>query len=370
MKRVFSVVMVFAVLFLCSVEVRAAEVSAKSAIVIDCDSGRILFEKDAYTKRGMASTTKIMTALIALETLKRDEIVTISAHASGTEGSSLWLESGEHMSVNDLIYGLMLASGNDAATAIAEHVAGSVQAFTTLMNSKAKSFGLTDTNFTNPHGLPDDNHYTTAYDLAMISREAMKNDAFREVVKTKNKTVSWENSQWDRSLTNHNKLLKMYEHAIGIKTGYTKKDGRCLVSAAEKDGLRLIAVTLSAPDDWNDHISLYNYCFDEYIPHVVCNELSNAGTYLPKDIDADVLNLLYEQSFIIAVTPSERGYVSTKAEFSFSYPVTKGDKVGEYKIYFNDRITGSVNLLAANDANIRKHLPRIIIELMKGISLQ
>ncbi|MBQ7974347.1 MAG: D-alanyl-D-alanine carboxypeptidase [Clostridia bacterium] len=365
--------LVFTVIFLLFLPVKASadvDVSAESAIVIDANSRRVLFEKNAYSKKAMASTTKIMTALVAIDELELDDIVTVSPFAASTEGSSIWLSPGEHMSVEDLLYGLMLSSGNDAATALAEHTAGSVEAFTVLMNKKAREIGALNTNFTNPHGLPDDSHYTTAYDLALISAEAIHNSLFRTICGTKTKTISWEGSQWNRSLSNHNKLLKMYDYAIGIKTGYTKKAGRCLVSAAEKDGQLLIAVTLSAPDDWNDHIRLLDYCFDKYNSFTACKQGDSAGVYVPGDKDADKVGLIYKDNFTISVTENEIENIELKNKVDVKYPIKSGQKVGVCEVYFSDNFIGCIDIIAANDAVIKKNLVSILIKLLKGLIMQ
>ncbi|MCD8049853.1 MAG: D-alanyl-D-alanine carboxypeptidase [Clostridia bacterium] len=343
-----------------------AEISAQSAVVIDCASNRILYEKNAEERRGMASTTKIMTALIALERLTFDEVVTVSSFAAGTEGSSIWLSAGEHMTAQDLLYGLMLASGNDAATALAEHTAGSVEAFTLLMNEKAKEIGAYNTNFTNPHGLSDENHYTTAYDLALIASYAMKNDTFREIVSTQNKTISWEGSQWNRSLKNHNKLLYMYDDCDGVKTGYTKKDGRCLVSSAERDGMRIVTVTLSDPDDWNDHINLMNYAFETHKPYTVCRKGESAGSYLTENADIEEIGLSYAQTYTTALSDGEEDTISTKVEFSVTYPVNRGDRVGTMYIYRGSELIGSVGIISREKAEEKPTYFEIILNLLKG----
>lgn len=368
MKRFFCLI-ISVILVLNSAYTAFADVSvsAASAIVIDCASKRVLFEKNAYAKRGMASTTKIMTALIAIENLNLNDIVTVSPHAAGTEGSSIWLSPLEKISVHDLLYGLLLASGNDAATALAEYTSGSVEAFTVVMNRKAKEIGAYNTNFTNPHGLPGDNHYTTAYDLALISATAMENSLFADIVATKNKTISWEGSEWDRSLTNHNKLLTRYEHAIGIKTGFTKKDGRCLVSCAEKDGRRLISVTLNAPDDWNDHISMHEYCFEKYKAHTVCSKGSSAGIFTNEEIDADAIGLLYENDFTVSLSEEEINSIHVKKVFNVTYPVEKNQIVGRADIYCLDEKIGSINLIAANNSVIKKDFLTVLKKLAKGI---
>ena len=239
-------------------------ISAKSAVLIDCTSGRVLYEHNSYEKLPMASTTKIMTGLLACESGRMNENVKTSAFASGTEGSSLWLKVGEKLTLEELTYGLMLKSGNDAAVAIAEHLGGNQDAFAILMNKKAREVGAKNTNFKNPHGLDCEGHYTTAYDLALIAAEAMKNKKFREIVSTKNYSIPMEGEKWNRALKNHNKLLWQYDGCNGIKTGYTKKCGRCLVTSAEKNGAELICVTLNDPDDWKDHKYLLDYGFEKF----------------------------------------------------------------------------------------------------------
>ncbi|MGP3559952.1 D-alanyl-D-alanine carboxypeptidase family protein [Geobacillus sp. BK01] len=242
-------------------------VSAKSAILIEQHSGRILFAKDAYTKRRIASITKIMTAILAIESGKLDDTVTVSARAVRTEGSSIYLRQGEKMKLRDLVYGLMLRSGNDAAVAIAEHVGGSVEGFVFLMNEKAVEIGMRDTEFANPHGLDDaENHYSTAYDMALLMQYAMKNEEFRRISGTKvYRAPAPPGEDGARVWRNKNKLLtSLYEYCTGGKTGYTKRAHRTLVTTASKDGVDLIAVTLDAPDDWNDHIAMYEYGFSNY----------------------------------------------------------------------------------------------------------
>lgn len=240
----------------------AVDLSARAAALIDGKSGKVLFEKNKDERLPMASTTKIMTGLLACESKKMKKVVTVSPVASGTEGSSLWLEPGEKQTLENLTYGLMLRSGNDAAVAIAEYLGGSTEAFALMMNERAKKIGVQNTGFQNPNGLDAEGHFTTAYDLALISREAMKNKKFRKIVSTKSKTIPWESSEWDRSLTNHNKMLWRYEGCNGIKTGFTKKSGRCLVTSAKRGKTELICVTLNAPDDWNDHTKMLDYGFE------------------------------------------------------------------------------------------------------------
>lgn len=236
-------------------------VSAKSAVLMEATSGRILYAKNANERLPMASTTKIMTALVALESGSPDRIVRIPAEAVGIEGSSIYLFEGEKLTLEQLLYALLLSSANDAAVAIAIEIAGSVEKFADLMNQKAMELGLTDTHFVNPNGLDDPEHYTTAFELAVITREALQNPLFRKIVSTKKTTIPQDGEPDRRLLVNHNKLLSRYAGAIGVKTGYTKRSGRSLVSAAERDGVTLIAVTINAPSDWNDHTALLDYGF-------------------------------------------------------------------------------------------------------------
>jgi serine-type D-Ala-D-Ala carboxypeptidase (penicillin-binding protein 5/6) len=241
-------------------------VSALSAVLIEQKTGRILYEKDAHTQRRIASITKIMTAILAVESGKMDEMVKVSSRAYGTEGSSIYLQENEKIKLEDLVYGLMLRSGNDAAVAIAEHVGGSLEGFVILMNQKAAEIGMRNTEFANPHGLDDhENHYSTAYDMALLTQYAMNNDHFKTIFGTKVHRAPNPNEKWDRVWKNKNKLLTgMYQHSTGGKTGYTKRAKRTLVSTASKDGLDLIAVTINAGDDWNDHMNLFNSTFEEY----------------------------------------------------------------------------------------------------------
>ncbi len=241
-------------------------VSANSAILMEQESGRVIYEKDAHTQRRIASITKIMTAILAIESGKMNDMVTISENAVRTEGSSIYLKAGDKIPLEDLVYGLMLRSGNDAATAIAEYVGGSLDGFVYLMKQKAEEIGMKDTNFENPHGLDDhENHYSTAYDMALLTRYAMENDMYKKIAGTEKYRSEDPDGDWDRVWKNKNKLLTgLYEYTTGGKTGFTKLAKRTLVSTAEKDGVELIAVTLNDPDDWDDHINMYESAFKNY----------------------------------------------------------------------------------------------------------
>ena len=248
----------------------AVSVSAKRAILIEAHSADVLYAKNERQRAGMASTTKIMTALVVSEALPCDKLISIPKEAVNIEGSSVYLCEGELLSVEQLLCALMLSSANDAAVALALAVSGSIEAFAEKMNEKALALGLCDTHFTNPHGLYDEDHYTTAFDLALIARAALENKTVRRIASTQKTQIPQGVSSTDpqglsvRYLQNHNKMLRNYDGAIGLKTGFTKKTGRCLVSAAERDGLCLIAVTLDAPDDWADHTRMLDYGFSAY----------------------------------------------------------------------------------------------------------
>ena len=238
------------------------EVSARSAILLCRNNGRVIFEKNPDEKLGMASTTKIMTTLIALEQAKaEDKEVTFSKEMIA-EGSSMYLKEGYRLRLSDLAAGMMSVSGNDAANAAAFAVSGSKESFGKLMNSKAEQIGMRNTHFVTPSGLDDDEHYSTAHDMSLLCKYAMSMESFRRIVSQKTLTVSYVSPDGKtQCCTNHNKLLSTYQGCTGIKTGFTKKAGRTLTSCAERDGVRLIAVTLKAPDDWNDHRKLFDYGF-------------------------------------------------------------------------------------------------------------
>ncbi|MBP1969649.1 D-alanyl-D-alanine carboxypeptidase [Virgibacillus natechei] len=236
-------------------------VSASNAILIEQSTGRVLFEKQAHEEELIASITKIMTGLLAIESGMMKEKATTSRKAVYTEGSSIYLEQGEKITIEDLVYGLMLRSGNDAAIALSEHIGGSEEGFVYLMNEKANWLGMTNSNFENPHGLDSDNHYSTAYDMALLMSRAMDNEQFREV----SETTSYQSSNRSYSWQNKNKLLtQYYDNSTGGKTGFTRSSGRTLVSSANKNGMDLIAVTLNAPNDWEDHIAMFEWGFENF----------------------------------------------------------------------------------------------------------
>lgn len=256
-----------------------AQNSAKAAITIEAQTGISLYEKNADEQLPMASTTKIMTALVALENADINQTFTVSETACKVEGTQIGLLAGDQISLNDLLHMLMMKSANDAAQTIAENIAGSLEAFAELMNERAKQMGLTHTHFENPHGLPSDNHYTTARELALIAAEALKNDTFAQIVSTKKKKLDYHGLV----IENSNRLLSSYEYTTGVKTGFTKAAGRCLVTSAKKDGVTLINVTLNDGNDWQDHTEM----FEEGFRRVSSYTLYEAGQY---SVTVPVLN--------------------------------------------------------------------------------
>ena len=238
--------------------ISAVETSAASAILMDADSGRVLYEHNADRKMLIASTTKILTALVAIEEGDLHDSVKVSREAAYTEGSAMYLTEGETLTLETLLYGVLLCSGNDAAVAVAQHVGGSVKGFVALMNEKAQELGMEHSSFANPNGLDDEQHYSTARDMAKLARAALENETLMRIASTRSVTIG------GRTMTNHNKLLHYVDGCLGLKTGYTKAAGRTLVGCAEKNGQRLIAVTLQDGNDWADHQALYEYGFSAY----------------------------------------------------------------------------------------------------------
>ncbi len=249
-----SIILVCILLALLPCRVSAAEISATSAILMDADSGQVLYEKNADRKMLIASTTKIMTALVVLERCDLSETVTVRPEHMA-EGSSMYLKPGEELTVETLLYGLLLCSGNDAALALADHCGGSVERFVGWMNGKAAELGMTGTSFANPNGLDDDGHFSTARDMAVLAAYAADDPTFVRICSTVTATVG------GRTMNNHNRLLKTLNGCVGMKTGYTKAAGRTLVTCAQRDGHRLVAVTFQDGNDWADHAALYDEGF-------------------------------------------------------------------------------------------------------------
>ncbi len=327
------------------------ELTAQSAIVMDRLSGRVLFERNSRAKRPMASTTKIMTALLALEVGNLDDTVKVSPRAAVTEGSSVWLEAGEIKTLEELVYGLILRSGNDAAVAIAEHISGSVEDFALLMTKKAQDIGAMDTRFKNPHGLDDEGHFTTAYDLALITRHALNIPKFREVLQTREKKISWPGNEWSRVLRNQNRLLDLYPGGDGVKTGWTTPAGRCFVGSATRDEWQIISVVLDSPRMWEETIYLLDYGFNNY----ELMQLIKKDTYLRKTkVEAGVkemVEVVANKDYYLPVLNHEKDniYFSFDVPEHIQAPVKEGQIIGSLDIYLSEEIVGSVQLVAGED---------------------
>ena len=346
--RIFSLLaaLLFALLSLV-LPAQALSLSAQSAVLIDARDGRVLYEKDADTPRSMASTTKIMTAVVALESCDVNEIIEIANEAVGVEGSSIYLQKGERMTLLELLYALLLQSANDAAVAIAVGVGGSVGNFADMMNEKAMSLGLTSTHFENPNGLDADGHVTTAHELALLTAYALKNPIFAEIVATYKRKISGPNGTV-RLVVNHNKLLNMYDGCVGVKTGFTKKSGRCLVSAACRESLTLVSVTLSAPDDWRDHTAMLNYGYENYCCEILCDE-GGFIEALPVVGGVQDSLLCANCDYVAATLPRDHGEITVDVQLPqmIYAPVSAGDIVGHVTYKCDGKVIGETDIKAA-----------------------
>lgn len=341
-------------------------VSAQSAILIEPVSGAVTYEKNAHTRLPMASTTKIMTAIVAIELGDPAMMVDISREAVGVEGSSIYLYEGERLSLEHLLYALLLESANDAAVAIAVALSGTVDAFVEQMNQKAMALGLSDTHFSNPHGLDHEDHYTTASDLARLAAYCMRNEMFRTIVSTRRMTIPLNDQEGVRLLLNHNRLLRSYDGAIGLKTGFTKRSGRCLVSAAERDGVTMIAVTLNAPDDWDDHRNMLDYGFSRYTSLL----LQAAGSYtrsIPLIGMRQTEIAICNTNDVRVILPSDHGQIQMYCEAPrwLSGPITEGQKIGQLVWKCNGETIATESLIAQSSIDFSPKKPSLWERFLK-----
>ncbi len=315
------------------------QVSALAAVLMDRDSGRILWEKKPHLRLPIASTTKIMTALLALEEGCEDDPVVVSPEAAATEGSSIWLDAGEKKTLGELIYGLMLRSGNDAAAAIAEHLGGSEDDFVAMMNEKAAALGANDTLYSNPHGLPDGPHYSTAHDLGLITRRALQNERFREIVSTPEHAISWPGRPWNRAMNNQNRLLELYPGGDGVKTGWTIAAGRCLVGSATRGGWQLLCVVLNAPQMWDDAAALLDYGFDRYRRRKIFHRGQVLCT-APVHKGCSRVGAALKEDLYLPLQPGEEEALHCRISLGegISAPLPAGEKIGEVEILLEGRI--------------------------------
>ncbi len=330
------------------------KLSARAAALYQPDTKSFVYTKNSDKRLHMASTTKIMTAMVALEQARDlDEAVKIDPSAVGVEGSSAYLREGDVVTVKELLYALLLQSANDAAVALACHIGGGIEGFADMMNRKVSELGLKDTHFMNPHGLDDREHYTTAHDLALIAAEAMKNEQFTEICSTYKKTIV--TGDRTRTYTNHNKLLKSYDGAIGVKTGFTDESGRCLVGAAERDGLRFITVTLDAPSDWADHKAMLDLGF-ESMERLTLASIYEYRYELPSTIKEGkaihVTNASELYKIVNAGKHEVKEYVNLPRFISRN--IKAGDDVGYVDFYVDGEYAGQVKLVCTESVSENK----------------
>lgn len=324
----------------------AADISAECAIVMNAETGSVLYEKNAHRQHAIASTTKIMTALLTLEAGDPDRLFVADKTAIRVEGTSMGLTEGDIVTRRALCLGMLLPSGNDAANAAAVNVAGSMSAFAEMMNRRAAQIGMSESHFVNPSGLDADGHYSTAYDMALLTREALKNPDFREMCGMQSAAAEFGNPQETRTLYNSNKLLDMYDGCIGVKTGFTDNARRCLVSAAEKNGCTLIAVTLNAPDDWDDHTKLLDNGFAEMKSYDI--RLNSFAAEVVGGTAGSVA-IVPAEKVTVGMTAEETRRVSVKysvPEFVYA-EITEGETLGRADIYLDGKLFRKVELVAS-----------------------
>ena len=323
--------------------------SAKAAILIDADSGKVLYEHNSKKRLPMASTTKIMSALLAVESGSLDEQFKVDDNAIKVEGSSMGLKSGDFVTQRDLCYGMMLPSGNDAANATAVRVSGSIENFVSLMNKRAKEIGLKSTNFVTPSGLDDytDNHYSTASDMATLTAYALKNETFAEICSTKSVKLKFGNPPYDRWLSNTNKLIGACEGIIGVKTGFTDKAKRCLVSACRRDGTTLICVTLNDPNDWKDHSNLYEFGFSQYKRISLKPKISSFKVPIVGS-DDDTVSASCRNEIKVSVHNDEEDKITQVVVLNqVNYaPITNGEQLGYVNYYIDKRLIGQTEIVS------------------------
>lgn len=350
LRKFTGIVLSLALIFAVKIPARAElAVSAKAAILMHADSGRVLYEKNADERMLIASTTKIMTAIVVLEHCELDDLVEVDSRSAGIEGSSMYLKAGESYTVEDLLYGLLLVSGNDAASALALHVADSMEEFAELMNAKAAELGLTESSFKNAHGLDEEGHYSTARDMAKLAAYCIGNEDFARIAGTVSHTVG------EQTLVNHNRLLREYDGCLGLKTGYTMAAGRTLVTCAERDGARYVCVTLNDPDDWDDHKALYdwafaNYSFAEVIPAGLSYEvplISGAEMTAPAETEGAAYALIQNgESYDMELE---------LPAFAFA-PISEGERAGRAVACSDGQEIASVRIVYSEDVEVDREL--------------
>ena len=362
MKKITAVFLV--ILFALNIGIKADALSAKAAVVINGDTGEVLFSKNADIRLPMASTTKIMTALLLCENADLNDTIVTTKEMVTVEGSSMGLQVGDTVSYHDLLYGMMLASGNDAANTTAIAISGSTQKFVELMNKKALELGLKDTHFETPSGLDGDAHYTTAYELALIAKYALENEDFSKAASSKSATLCYGNPPYRRTLTNHNRLLKSYEDVIGVKTGFTKKSGRCLVTASKKDGKFVIAVTLNDPNDWADHRALLDLGLASLQTVEVSPNKNKFKIPVQNGTQKDIEIEISSKRFSLKETDDLKAEISAP-EFVYA-PINKGEVIGKVYYYSSDNLILAENI--TSPVNIKQSKENKYIRILELLS--
>lgn len=338
------------------------ECPAKAMVVIEASTGRVLEEKNKDDRLAMASTTKIMTALVTCKNTENfDEVVTIHDNAVGIEGTSMYLRKGEKLTVKELLFGLMLPSGNDAAMALAYHIGGGEEKFVEMMNAQASELGLKNTHFANPHGLDADGHYTSALDLALITAEGMKNDMFREIIATKNVRVTGSKENEPRLLSNKNRLLKTLDGCTGVKTGFTDNAGRCFVCSCNRDGMTLISVVLNCGPMFEESVRLMNLCFEKYKMRELLEPYAQGDSILVTNGDQEFVQTVTKHGFSYPLTDEE--FQSVKIVRNqpeiLDAPVIKEQKIGEIEIYLDKDLLFKENIYTMENVKSIKYLDKI-----------
>ena len=328
----------------------AALASGRSAVLMEMETGRVLYAQNADEPLPMASTTKIMTALLAIERGDPGDLVTAGKNAFGVPGTSIYLSEGETLTLEEMLYGLMLSSGNDAAVAIAEHIGGSVESFCRMMTERAKALGCEQTQFATPHGLPSSGHYTTARELTLIAREAMKLPLFRRIVSTQRASIPWAGHDYSRVLNNKNRLLSSYPGAIGVKTGYTKAAGRCLVFAAEREGMTLLGAVLNCPDWFDEAERILDRGFADWQRVTLLSGGERVRRVPVRDGAADSVSAV--AAWDLAAPVRVESWPSLRIELPDYLPagIRKGQQIGTASLLDGDETIFSVPLLAGEDA--------------------
>ncbi|MBP2655693.1 MAG: dacB 3 [Firmicutes bacterium] len=379
MTKKSPILVLFTIIFILAgsltpVYAAALAVKARAAILLDAKTGQVLYNKNMDARNAPASTTKIMTAILAIESGRLNEPVKISISAAATRGSSMNLYPGQIISLHELLTGLLMRSGNDAAVAIAQHLAGTVDAFVVLMNKKAVELGANNTHFSNPHGLSAPGHYSSAHDLAILARYALSIPKFAEIVSTKETQIEWldqRGREKDVNLRNTNKLLWMLDEADGIKTGTTGEAGPCLVSSATRGNQKLIAVVLNDHSRWYDSMQLLKYGFDNYDYYDFKNQGETLATLPVQNGLVDSVDAIVDSPASLTVAAADYPKITVEVDLpeTLTAPIYQGQKIGEIVFFLDNKAIKTVDLTAASDIGERTLLKTFFYHLNQTFRL-